>query len=54
MVYGRGGAFSFNLVPPPGDSKVDRRSLLSWHFEALRRGMSRARGAIARVLAGEQ
>jgi hypothetical protein len=54
MVYGRGGAFSFNLVPPPGDSKVDRRSLFSWHFEALRRGMSRARGDIARVLAGEQ
>ncbi len=51
MVYGRGGAFSFNLVPPPGDSKVDRRSLFSWHFEALRRGMLHSKGDLANALA---
>jgi hypothetical protein len=39
MIYGRHGAFSFNLVPPPSDALVDRRSLFSWHFEALRRAM---------------
>jgi hypothetical protein len=50
MVYGRGGAFSFNLVPPPGDSKVDRRSLFSWHFEALRRGMLDSKDDLARAL----
>jgi len=50
MVYGRGGAFSFNLVPPPGDSKVDRRSLFSWHFEALRRGMLESKDDLARAL----
>lgn len=50
MVYGRGGAFSFNLVPPPGNSKVDRRSLFSWHFEALRREMLDSRDDLARAL----
>ncbi len=50
MIYGRGGAFSFNLVPPPSDSKVDRHSLFSWHFEALRRGMLEAKDDLARSL----
>jgi hypothetical protein len=39
MVYGRSGAFSFNLETPPRKSQVDRHSLFSWHFEALRRSM---------------
>jgi hypothetical protein len=52
MVYGRGGAFSFNLLPPPSDAKVDRHSLFSWHFEALRRGMLEARTDLAAKLAG--
>lgn len=51
MVYGRGGAFSFNLLPPPADSEVDPHSLFSWHFEALRRGMVEARGDLASTLA---
>jgi hypothetical protein len=50
MVYGRGGAFSFNLVPPPGEAKVDPRSLFSWHFEALRRGMLEAKPELAAAL----
>jgi hypothetical protein len=50
MLYGRGGAFSFNLVPPPSDSKVDRHSLFSWHFEALRRAMLESRDEIAAAL----
>jgi len=52
MIYGRGGAFSFNVMPPPADSEVDRYSLFSWHFEALRRGMVEARGDLAASLAG--
>jgi hypothetical protein len=51
IVYGRGGAFSFNLLPPPSDAKVDRHSLFSWHFEALRRGMSDARTDLAAAVA---
>jgi hypothetical protein len=51
MIYGRGGAFSFNLLPPPSDAKVDRHSLFSWHFEALRRGMLGARSDLAAALA---
>lgn len=51
MIYGRGGAFSFNLLPPPADAQVDRHSLFSWHFEALRRGMVDARGDLAASLA---
>ncbi len=51
MVYGRGGAFSLNMSPPPSNSKVDRRSLFSWHFEALRRGMVEARHELADALA---
>lgn len=51
MIYGRGGAFSFNLLPPPSDAKVDRHSLFSWHFEALRRGMLEARTDLAAALA---
>jgi hypothetical protein len=54
IVYGRGGAFSFNLLPPPSDAKVDRHSLFSWHFEALRRGMADARGELAAQLAAER
>ena len=50
MVYGRGGAFSFNLIPPPSDSKVDRRSLFSWHFEVLRRAMLDSKDEIAEAL----
>jgi len=53
MIYGRGGAFSFNLLPPPSDAKVDRHSLFSWHFEALRRAMLEARSDLAAALAGE-
>jgi len=52
MVYGRGGAFSFNLEPAPSGAGVDRRSLFGWHFAALRRAMLGARGEIgAAVLA---
>lgn len=51
LVYGRGGAFSFNLLPPPSDAKVDRNSLFSWHFEALRRAMLDARPELASALA---
>jgi len=47
MVYGRSGAFSFNLEPPPSDAGVDRRSLFSWHFAALRRAMLDARHDLA-------
>jgi hypothetical protein len=50
MVYGRGGAFSFNLLPPPADAHVDRHSLFSWHFEALRRVMATVKPDIARAL----
>jgi hypothetical protein len=50
MIYGRSGAFSLNVEPPPGDSQVDDRSLFSWNFEALRRGVAEAKPAIARAL----
>lgn len=50
MVYGRGGAFSFNLIPPPADSRVDHRSLFSWHFEALRRAMQESKADLALAL----
>jgi hypothetical protein len=50
MVYGRSGAFSFNLEPPPSDAGVDRRSLFGWHFAALRRAMSAARQDLAATL----
>jgi hypothetical protein len=52
LIYGRGGAYSFNLLPPPSDAKVDRSSLFSWHFEALRRAMLEARTELATKLAG--
>lgn len=52
MIYGRGGAFSFNLIQLSDDAKVDRFSLFSWHFEALRRGMIDARVDLASSLAG--
>src|SRR3990172_210174 len=50
MVYGRSGAFSFNLEPPPSDAHVDRRSLFGWHFAALRRAMLDARQDLAASL----
>jgi hypothetical protein len=50
MVYGRSGAFSFNLVPPPSDSKVDHHSLFSWHFESLRRAMIGSKADLAIAL----
>ena len=50
IVYGRAGGFSFGLVPPPSDAQVDRHSLFSWHFEALRRAMVQARPEIATAL----
>lgn len=50
MVYGRHGAFSFNLIPPPSDAKVDHRSLFSWHFEALRRAMQESKAELAEAL----
>ena len=51
MVYGRAGAFSFNLEPPPSESRVNLRSLFSWNFEALRRAMAKARPEIAAAVA---
>ena len=50
MIYGRGGAFSFQVVPPPDDAGVDRRSLFGWHFGALRQAMLAARPDLARAL----
>lgn len=50
MVYGRAGAFSFNLEPPPADSGVNRRSLFGWHFAALRKAMLEARPDLAGAL----
>jgi hypothetical protein len=52
MVYGPGGGWSFSVVPPPSDSRVDRRSLFSWHFESLRRAMMKAKPSLAEALAG--
>jgi hypothetical protein len=54
MIYGRSGAFSFNLEPPPSDAHVDRRSLFSWHFGALRRAMLDARQDLAATLAARE
>jgi hypothetical protein len=51
MVYGRSGAFSFNLEPPPSDAGVDNRSLFGWHFAALRKAMLDARQDLAATLA---
>jgi hypothetical protein len=50
MVYGRGGAFSFNLELPPSDARVNDRSLFSWQFEALRRAMLETRPSLATAL----
>ena len=50
MVYGRSGAFSLNLIPTPPDSKVDQRSLFSWHFEALRQAMQDTKPRLAESL----
>ena len=55
MVYGSGGAFSFNLLPLPSDvTTVDRHSLFSWHFEALRRAMAEAKPDLERALAAQR
>ena len=54
MVYGRAGAFSFNLEPVPSEARVNKRSLFSWHFEALRRAMVKARPEIAAAVARYQ
>jgi len=52
MLYGSGGSFSFNLLPlQPEVTTVDRNSLFSWHFEALRRAMLAAKPGLARALA---
>ena len=53
MVYGRSGAFSLNLEPPPSDAGVDRRSLFGWHFAALRRAMLEARPALGAALGAD-
>src|SRR5262245_8818696 len=50
LIYGRGGAFSFQVVPPPDGAGVDRRSLFGWHFGALRQAMLAARADLARAL----
>jgi hypothetical protein len=52
MVYGRAGAFSLNVLPPPGDAGVNVRSLFSWHFAALREAMLEARPGIAAAMQG--
>jgi hypothetical protein len=55
MVYGSGGSFSFNLLPLQSDvTTVDRDSLFSWHFEALRRAMETAKPDLARALAASR
>lgn len=52
MVYGSGGAFSFNLLPLPAEvTTVDRHSLFSWHFETLRQAMQAAKPELAQALA---
>ena len=50
MVYGQGGAWSFNVEPPPSDARVNNRSLFSWQFESLRRAMLEARPSLATAL----
>jgi len=51
MIYGRGGAFSLNIYRTPADSGVDRDSLFSWQFAALRKSMLDAQEEIASALA---
>jgi hypothetical protein len=51
IVYGSAGLWSFNLLPlQPEVTTVDRHSLFSWHFEALRRAMAAAKPSLARAL----
>lgn len=51
IVYGSGGAFSFNLLPlQPAVTTVDRTSLFQWHFESLRRAMQAAKPGLANAL----
>ena len=52
IIYGSGGAFSFNLLPQQSDvTTVDRDSLFQWHFESLRRSMEAAKPSLAHALA---
>jgi hypothetical protein len=53
LIYG-GGVFSYSMIPPPADAQVDRDSIFAWHFEALRRGMEKARPSLAAVLAARR
>lgn len=53
ILYGRAGPFAFQVVPPPADAGVDRRSLFGWHFGALRRAMLEARADLAAALERE-
>jgi hypothetical protein len=51
IVYGSAGQWSFNLLPLQDDvATVDRHSLFSWHFEALRRAMEAAKPSLAQAL----
>jgi hypothetical protein len=54
IVYGSRGLFSFSVLPlRPSVTTVDRDSLFSWHFEALRRAMQAAKPRLAHVLAAQ-
>jgi hypothetical protein len=53
LIYG-GGVFSYNMIPPPADAQGDRDSIFAWHFEALRRGMEKARPSLAAALAARR
>lgn len=46
--------FSYQMVFPPLDVRVDRRSLFAWHFESLRRAMQKAIPELAAALARTQ
>ncbi len=49
LVYG--GKTSFGFVQIPRTAQVDRDSLFSWNFEALRQAMATTRAAIAAAVA---
>lgn len=49
--YGSSFGFSLNFLPlQPSVTTVDRDSLFSWHFEALRRGMEAVKPSLAQAL----
>jgi len=53
--YGNGGIFTFSMLPLPSDAPgVDRNSLFSWHFAALRQAMEVDKPKLAAALAGGQ